>query len=64
MQGQIQPVRLGGRFQYHLLLQSHCGFTTVKEINHILEHYFDKTMDVKMVLYRECWYPNFTNHRE
>jgi len=29
--GQIQPIRLGGRFQQYLLVKSHYGFTTFKK---------------------------------
>jgi len=28
--GQIEPIRLKGRFQFYLLVKSHYGFTTLR----------------------------------
>ena len=48
----------GGRFQYHVVVKSHYGFITVREMKYTSQHCCDITMDVKMALYRECCFPN------
>ena len=58
--GHIQPMRLGRRFQLYLLVKSHHGFTTLREMKYTSQHFRDKTMDDKMALYRECCFPNCT----
>jgi len=35
-------------------------FITVKEMKYTSQHCCDKTMDGKMVFYRECCFPNRT----
>jgi len=61
VQGQIQPARLGGeRFQKYLVVKSHNGFPTVREMKQASQHCCDQTKDDKMALYRECCFPNFT----
>ena len=50
----------GRGFQYYLEVKSHNSFTTVREMKHVSQHCCDKTMDDKMVLYRECCFPNCT----
>jgi len=58
-QGRIQPVRLGVRYQQYLVVKSHNGFATVREMKCTSQHCWDKTMDDKMALYRECCFPNY-----
>jgi len=45
IQRPIQPVRLGGRFQYFLVVNSRYGFTIVRELKHTSQPCCDKTMD-------------------
>jgi len=46
------------------MVKSHNGFATVREIKYTSQHCCDKTKDNKMALYRECCFPNCTNHGE
>jgi len=60
-QGRMQPVRFGGgRFQWYLVVKSHCGFSTVRGIWYASQPCCDKTMEGKTALYRECCFPNCT----
>ena len=57
-QGRIQPVILDGRFQQYSAVKTHSAFTTVREMKYISQHPCDKITDGKMVLHRECCFPN------
>jgi len=46
------------------MVKSHNGFATVREMMYTSQHCCDKTKDNKMALYRECCFPNWTNHGE
>ena len=58
--GQIQPIRLRGRFQQYLLVKPHYGFTTLGEMKYTSQHFCDKTVDDKIALYCECCFLNCT----
>ena len=53
-QGRIQPVRLGGAISAILVVKFHWGFAALRGMCYTLQHYFDKTIDDEMALYREC----------
>jgi len=36
------------------------GFTTIRSVKCISQHCCDKTMDVKIALNRECYFPSCT----
>jgi len=55
-----KPVRVAGAISLYLVVKSHYGFTTVREMKYASQHCCDKTMDDKMALYRECCFPNCT----
>jgi len=44
--------------------KSHYQFTTARDRKNTSQHCCDKTMDVKMAIYRECCFPNCKNHGE
>jgi len=48
---------MGERFQYNLVVKSHYGFSTAREMKYTSQHCCDKTMDGKMALYRKCCFP-------
>jgi len=50
----------GGRVQKYLVVNSHNDFPTVREMRHTSQQCCDQTMDDKMVLNRECCFPNCT----
>ena len=53
----------GGRFQWYLVVKSHNGFATVREIREMQyteQHCCGKTLDDKVALYRQCCFPNCT----
>ena len=50
----------GGRFQKYLVVKRRFGVYIVREMKHTSQHCYDKIMDGKMALYRECCFPNCT----
>ena len=52
--------KVRGAISLYLVVKSHYGFTTVREIKQTSQHCCDKTMDGKMALYRECYFMNCT----
>ena len=54
----ILPLRLGGAFSGYLVVKSHYGFTTMREMKYT--HYFDITMGNKIALHHECCFPKCT----
>jgi len=59
--GSSSKVKAGaGRFQQHLLVKFHNGFAVVREMRYTSQHCWDKRMDDKMALFRECFFPNCT----
>jgi len=49
-----------GGFHHYLIVKSHYGFATLKEMKHTLQHCCDKTLDDKTSLYLEYCFPNCT----
>jgi len=49
----------GARFQQNLVVKSHNGFTTAREMKHTSQPCYDKIMDNKMALCRECCFPKY-----
>jgi len=59
-QERIQPLSFGGAISVYLVVKSHYGFTTVREIKYTSQLCYccDKTTDSKMALRRKCCFPN------
>jgi len=57
-QSRIQPVSLVGAISVIFGSQFSLRFTSVREMKYTSQHCCDKTMDGKMALYRECYFPN------
>jgi len=57
-QRRIRSVNLGEAISVIFLVKSHNGFATVREMMYTSQHCYDKTMDGKMALYRECCFPD------
>jgi len=56
-QRRIQPLSLGGRFQWYLAVKSHYGFTTVREMLSIIH----KTAVTKQLTAKWPYIANFPN---
>jgi len=56
--------KVRGAIQEYLAVNSRNGFTTVREMKYASQYCCVKTMNCKLALYRECCFPNCTNHGE